>query len=222
MKRLIHSDLKTEILFEENTINIWVIESKKYFNILVKELISQSEGADGRFVFSFDNEIVQVKDHIEVIADIYTLDFTSKRIKAKINKILKGIAEEETLPETNEIKTIMERFLISLIDKTDLNLEFEQFMDIGDLIKLFDVNPIESYEGILDSLIGYLKLSSRLFPDSHFIFINLKQFLEDDEIKELYSFVIYEKISILLIENQQMTAMEHEKYLILDKDLCII
>ena len=59
-----------------------------------------------------------------------------------------------------------------------------------------------------------LKLNSILF------FINLKQFLNNDELIELYKYAIYNNIIIVLIDSQSYgVPLKFEKKLIVDSDL---
>lgn len=54
------------------------------------------------------------------------------------------------------------------------------------------------------------------------VFIGLKQYLTTDELKQLYEFVYYEKINLIIIESFHSPHIHGEKCWLLDKDLCII
>lgn len=53
--------------------------------------------------------------------------------------------------------------------------------------------------------------------------MGLKQFFEKDELEEIYKFVIYQGIRLVLIENAiDKESYDFEKKLIVDMDLCEI
>ena len=83
---LTHETIKADIDVSAEKINIWVIESKHRLNSFIRELISQKDGDDGSFVLSDDNEILRIKDHIDVITDFFDIDHNSKKIQSRMIK----------------------------------------------------------------------------------------------------------------------------------------
>lgn len=220
--KLLHEEIKTDIVFREGTVNVWVIESKAVLNRLVRELIDQGNGNEGGFVLSDGNEILRVKDAVNVVTDYFCIPINGKRIKGKIAKLLEEYAEDEMFSETVELKNRLQQYLEFLIEKADIHIEYDKDIDMGSFLKLFDIRVEENFESLLENLCGYLKLMVRLFKNQVFVFVNLKQYLEGQEIEEFYKFIEYEKIWVLLIENEMAERRENEKYLILDRDFCII
>ena len=51
--KLINEDLNNEIIFEENKVNLLVVENKKKFVEFIQEIIKQINGNEGKF-FLFD------------------------------------------------------------------------------------------------------------------------------------------------------------------------
>ena len=143
-------------------------------------------------------------------------------MKGKIIKILEEIAEGEMLCATQELKSRIQQYLEFLIERTDLNLEYDNAFSVNGLLKLLDVRAEENYGNLLENICAYLKLTVSLLPDQLFVFVNLKQYLDASDIDALYKFVEYEKINVLLIENIITERRDNEKYLILDRDFCVI
>ena len=54
------------------------------------------------------------------------------------------------------------------------------------------------------------------------MFVNIKSFLREEEVKELYKEADYRKVHIILIENTMRDKIINENILIIDKDMCII
>ena len=53
-------------------------------------------------------------------------------------------------------------------------------------------------------------------------FVNLKTYLTDDELRELYKEAFYRKMHLLLLENSIESELEEEIVHIVDRDLCVI
>ncbi len=220
--KLLHEDLKQEIVFKEGHINVWVIESKALLNRFVRELMSQFDEHEGGFVLYDGRELLRIKDTVNIITDYFSISPNNKKMKGKIIKILEEIAEGEMLCATQELKSRIQQYLEFLIERTDLNLEYDNAFSVNGLLKLLDVRAEENYGNLLENICAYLKLTVSLLPDQLFVFVNLKQYLDASDIDALYKFVEYEKINVLLIENIITERRDNEKYLILDRDFCVI
>ena len=220
--KLLHEDIKEDIVFDEGYINVWVIEDKSMLNKFVRELLSQVDDNEGGFVLCEDNKPIKIKDNINIITDYFFIPINSKKIKGKITKLLEEIAEGEIPGETLRLKSQIQQYLECLIEKTDLNIDYDDDFNIGGILKLVDIRAEEDYETLLESICAYMKLITGLFENQIFVFVNLKQYLEALDIEYLHRFIEYEKINVLLIENSVAKKRSDEKYLILDRDFCVI
>ena len=71
--KLLHEDLKQEIVFKEGHINVWVIESKALLNRFVRELMSQFDEYEGGFVLYDGRELLRIKDTVNIITDYFSI-----------------------------------------------------------------------------------------------------------------------------------------------------
>ena len=219
---LTHKDLKAEIEISEEQINIWVIESKQLLGSFIKELIGQSRGDDGGFVLYEGKEILRLKDHIDIISDYFNISFNSKKIQSRILKVLTKYAEDDLFQSTIDLKGRLQQYFENLLDTADLDIEYEDTMDIADVLKLYNISINESYGSILEAIINYLKICTRIFEKQCFIFVNLSFYMNREDLMEVYKFVQYEKICVLFIENTMKEDYKDKNCLILDQDYCII
>ena len=65
-----------------------------------------------------------------------------------------------------------------------------------------------------------MKLMSELMGKKVLVFINIRSYLENEQIQELIKNAVYNEISLLFIENIQRDFSEMKKYYIIDKDGC--
>ena len=77
--KLINEDLNNEIVFEENKVNLLVIENKKKFVEYIEEIIKQINGDEGKFSFFEENTELKIHDKIDIIKDIFDLDVNNKK-----------------------------------------------------------------------------------------------------------------------------------------------
>ena len=69
------------------------------------------------------------------------------------------------------------------------------------------------------NLIKFLKLASDASFDKQLVFVNLKTFLEPDEVQEFYRQAVFSKLSVLLLENiPDEASFEYERKMVIDLD----
>ena len=92
-------------------------------------------------------------------------------------------------------------------------------INLEDIIKLSKIN-IKYTVNLLENILLVIDIERILKLNSILFFINLKQYLSKDELKELYKYAIYNNIKICLIDSQSYGVnIEYEKKLIIDSDL---
>lgn len=84
--KLAHYYLDSLIEFEENTVNVLIIENGQKLRETVSMLILQSEGEQGDFIISEGLNILDFSKYTEVIINVFDLKFDTKKIVTKINQ----------------------------------------------------------------------------------------------------------------------------------------
>ena len=222
--RLFHPSFENPFLFEENLINVLVIENGKTLYELTYELLNQINGEDGDWVLSDENKLkdLDLEKTFYFITEPFTLDFNNKKIQNKLLAKLKEIAvDEEHYSLTNDIIGQNVVYIEKILEKVDYSLEYNTLPDINSFIKIFDIKLQPDYNSVLEKILEYLKVINRFLNINSFAFLNLKSYLTDEELELFYKDCFYSKYNLLLIES---TVREHrfccEKYRIIDKDLC--
>ena len=75
------------------------------------------------------------------------------------------------------------------------------------------INTLERIEFFID-ILSTLKISDLL------IIPNLKTYLCDDELENLYKYVIYNNIKLLIIEKENKKLLKYEKEMLIDENYC--
>lgn len=222
--KLVYSEFDYQILFQENRINVLCIESQKKFREFIGELKIQMEQGQGRFVLSEDGKELELNKHLELIVNLFALDFNQKKILNRIYSHLEKYAREEDLYlETCRIQTALNSYMEQLGCGFDYPLHYSDEISISNLCKLMDLKIDMEYDSFLEQLADYMTIIHELFGCRCFVFVNLKSFLSTEELKELHRFVGYKKLFLLLLENNDTDCREaFEDYFLWDQDLCEI
>ena len=101
-------------------------------------------------------------------------------------------------------------------------LKYDVIFDVIGLSKLYHVEIDCGGGSLLERIMDYLRVMAKICSVTSYVFVGLKQYLSEEDLNQLYKFVFYEKIHLLIIETSQMPLLTVEKGWILDKDLCII
>lgn len=101
-------------------------------------------------------------------------------------------------------------------------LDYNANLDVSGLFKLYTVEVQSQGETLLQRMTEYLRVMSKIGGIDNYIFVGLKQYLTVEELENLYEFVFYEKLNLILVEAVQSPAISGEKGWIIDSDLCII
>ena len=67
-----------------------------------------------------------------------------------------------------------------------------------------------------------MQLEKALCGTRLMVFVNLKAYLNEVELEEVYKMAFYNKIQLLLLESVKKDVLPAEKYCIIDKDKCVI
>ena len=220
--RMIHSKYGIEFALEENQISTLVVENPAVMCELFGDLLRQMEGEDGGWILSEADTVFPFVKKCVVIDNPLAVDCNEKRIITKLYKELSDHTKNMMYEEYSQLNSVMISFLEQLLDTVPYHLEMELGADIAAILKTYDVRMIADGVEPLEILIDYLRAISSICGIRVVWMLNLKQFFTREEVQQLYEFCFYEKIFLINIEGQKNYSLEQEKYVIIDKDLCLI
>ena len=220
--------MKINISYLENEIEIipdYVfaieIENKKYFYRLTHELYNIYQGMISNEITLYDDNHQEITgtNKIKIFINFFDFQLDSKKYINDISKYIENnISEENKMKLINEYKKITSLYKKAL-NEIDLPLCINPDFDIENLIKILKIK-LEIKNEILDNLLLLIDLENALNRKNILFFINLKQYLTNDELLELYKYSIYCQIPIVLIDSQTYgTSLKYEKKLIIDSEL---
>ncbi|MFM1544373.1 type II-A CRISPR-associated protein Csn2, partial [Helcococcus ovis] len=94
--------------------------------------------------------------------------------------------------------------------------------DFTYILKSFGIKINNEYSSYIENLINYLKLYLEVFGVDIFIFINLTQFLSNEEFNLLFDFIMKNNILIINYDKIYMNNKIIKNQILFDNDLCRI
>lgn len=222
--KLTHPLFEESIAFEENKINVLIIEDSKTYGAFLAELLEQNRGAEGKFVLTEKLKVQNLEKAVDIVVDPFSLDFCQKKIITRLyNRLKENVMSDELYMETSALFTEIVKYIEKVIETIDYPLEYLAEPDISGVFKLLDLKPEANHENLLEKLIDYMRIVQEFCEISTFIFVNLKCYFSDEWLEALHEQAAYQKWNILLLENTVRTkSFDWEQRKIIDVDLCEI
>lgn len=219
--KLVHSNISRHIDFEKTEIYQLVIENANEFYKLTKEIISQCNGENGEWVLS-ETFPIELNKNVLIMYNFYDLSCNNKKtenlLKTQILKLANEVDFVETLSNIN--KALIE-FNDLIVENIDFNLETKSEYSVEELLKFIKYSFSEE-ENLLEKIVSYINVHSKLSKIKLVIFIGLSAYLNEEEIKNLTKDIVYKDLRVLFIESKERQKLEDEIKIIIDKDLCEI
>ncbi|WYE69319.1 type II-A CRISPR-associated protein Csn2 [Fusobacterium animalis] len=206
--------------FEEKNIFSLIVENKKVYRKIIEDLVNNSNIEDGNIIFSKNDKLIIPEKEIFVFSDYFSFDI-NKFVLTKYYKELKNLSENEFLNETLKIKDILKDYINKLIEN-NYSLKFEDDLDVGQILKAFSIK-FERNEDLLLNLFEWIKILNEILGYEILFFINLGNFLSEDELVEFSKFIVYNKYKVVFLENFYRSKLsDSDNLIIIDNDLCEI
>ncbi len=220
--KLVNSRLGIELeLFENQVLNL-TIESPERFSEIVYNICMQVEGAEGEFVLSNVEKQIPLEKKASVITNPLMVKCDEKRI---ISQLYKDLSEKIVMDYSDEFAKVNQhilKFMDLVVNASEYNLTLDvDFQALG-IIKYCNVCVDDYGNNLTEKFIDYLKALKMICNTDIVFVLNLKQYFNIDDLKEIYKYCFYAKIYLINIEGIKTNPIEGDRYIILDKDLCIL
>lgn len=221
---LVHSDIFSKIIFEEEKINVLVVENPTLFTKLVLDFNSQINGEDGSLILSSDDyKILNINKNIEFISQPALININDKRFINKLYSILKELSlDADNYNKTMELFSAVAQHVYKLCNYADFDIELDNEFDVVNLFKSVGLKFYDKDLCLAEKILDYILTVRDLIKINVFVIVNLKSYLDEHSIKQFEKSIIDHKINLLLLESHQSSKNEYEKMLIIDNDLCEI
>ena len=220
--RLIYEKYQLSIEFHENKVSVLTIEDPEAFAVLLQDMYGQSSDVDQVFGLFEGNKKISMVKYAEIVSDPVALNINNRKVLGKLYQELKEISSEEQFLAIKEINTQVVGYLDELCLKVPYPISFRSEVDIHEIFKAYGVELELTTGSLIEKLIAYMEVMKKLCHTSLLVFVNLKCFLNEGQLLELYKAAFYCKMNVLLVENTQRMGLDGESNTILDAENCVI
>lgn len=220
--KLVEREYGIEVDIKENIVAIIVLEDVKLRLPLINELFSQTSGKEGNWLLFENDKSFDLGKKVELILEPLTLTLNNKKVKTKLYQDIKTIAQDYCFSQGLEVHSQICNYLENMLDKLPYPVKYDEDWDVSEILKAYNVELVEEYDNIFEKLYNYIKLVNTVCGTDIFIMVNIKQYLTDEQITELYKMAAYGKIQLVLIEFSTNNKRDCEELYILDNDDCVI
>ena len=209
-----------KIDLEDKSIFSLIIENKKLYRKIIEDLINNISIDDGNIILSKNNKLIVPEKEIFVFSDYFNFD-VNKFVLNKYYKELKNLSENDFFDETLEIKEVLRNYVTKLVEN-EYSIKLEEDLDISQILKAFGIK-FQRNKDLLLNLFEWIKILNELLGYEIFFFINLENFLSNDELVEFSKFILYNKYRVVFLENFNRNKLfDDDNLIIIDNDLCEI
>lgn len=220
--KLVYGERELVIEFCENRVEVLIIEHPEYLTEFLHCLYEPEIMHEKQLILSEGEKILSLEKNADIVWNPFAVDLNTKKILGRLYHELQGISLEEQYEEIGKVNQTIVNYLDRLSMKVPYPISFDTELNVLDLYKMYGVRLETGAESLLEKLTEYLKIVSSLCRTSLVVFVNLKNYLNEIQLKELYQTAFYYKIKILMIEAHQNPKLEAECCNLIDKDLCFI
>lgn len=199
-----------------------VIESPKLFYGIVSDIQKQIDGFEGKSVLSEENKVLRMDKYAEQIMQFIPFDMNKKTLLNKISLEMQKMAVgADFFMETNELLAAWEKLCMNLEFEMPVNLNFTK-INIESLIKSSGIMVDEEYDSLAAKIIDYIQLVEAFENRKLFVLVNMRSFVEDDEMQCFINTVLERNYQVLMLDNIEHKLLKGEKRYLVDENLCEI
>lgn len=210
-----------EIIFNDQNINILTIKNTKCFSHILQILNDKTNGIESNEIFLLgeNNEEMNMAKEIQIVLDVFNIDYNSKKILNKIYEIISNNIEKNQDFKVERMVLNLRNYIIEEINDLPFEFVMKNEIEIPEVLKLYNLKiDEENYTSILEKIEILIDIFSTLKIAKILIIPNLKLFLDEAELVELYKYSLYNNINLLLIERNEYTKLKYEINIIIDEN----
>lgn len=221
--KLIERELGIELELKENQVSILIIENISRRLSIINQLYRQVLGQEGTWILVDGEKTYDIRKTCDIILEPFSLELNNRRVRAKLYEEIKETVNEDCYEAGLQIHSDICNYLETVLQKVPYPIQYDDSWDINNILKMYNVEILDENDNIYEKILDYIRMMNQICGIQIFIIINVKQFLTETQIVELYKITSYSKINIVLIEfNTSGNRLSQEDIYILDVDDCII
>ena len=217
---------ENDIDFSKNHINVLQIQNKKLFAKMVSSFNNMCKGlsveCDEVITLLEQDEIVDFTKNVLFVVDFLNFDFNQRRIQTVLYQYIYKIIklEPEILSNINNLQDSIHIEFMSIMEEFPFEILCKKDSSILDILKMYGIRIKANVdEKIIEKLFKLVELVQCLDLAKLIILVNVKQYLDSDEIVEFYKYCVYNNVKLLVLERGlEVSPLERERILFVDEN----
>ncbi len=210
-----------ELEFYNDKVSILAIKDTKCFTNTIQEINDKINGIESDEIFLLDDKENELKmsNKMCMILDLFNIDYNSKKILGKLYDKISENIENSGETKLQNLFIEIRKSIVEEINELPFEFTMSDDIDIINILKLYNLKvDILSYETILERIEFFIDLNATLNIFNVIIIPNLKMYLSEEELIELYKYSLYNNVKLLLIEKNFTQKLEYEHILVIDEE----
>mgnify|MGYP002582956225 FL=1 len=212
---------ENEIEFEEETVNVISVNNVECFRNIISSINSKILGEEINEVFLLNDEKEELDMNKEVlmVLDVFNIDYNSKKILSKIYELIEEkIVMNQDFEIDNKIFELR-NYIIEEINELPFEFIMKDEIKIMDILKMYSLKiDSDNYNKLTEKIEFLIDIISTLKIAKILIIPNMKLFLTDEEVVEVYKYSLYNNVNLLIIERNDRKKLKYEKKLVIDEN----
>lgn len=173
----------------------------------------------------FDENLNVINDNEPCfsILNIMDLDLNTKKNLNSLNKILQKTTYENFHKDLENLKTRISEIVKTISLELEVSISIKDEIKTDDLFKIMEIKFAENQENILEKLINYIIVMSKLQRKYIFLVLHLKEYLTEEEISVLIKELSLHEIFIINFETRDFPIdVGIDNKIVIDSEGCLI
>lgn len=213
--------IDNELIVEDNKILNIEIYNKKFFYRFIKDLnlIENGNAIEEISAFNKQNEEINLTNKIEILSDFLDFDLYNKKYSSDFQKYIVKNSEEKNIDKIVKEYSKVYDLISNIVNLIDIPITIKNDFDFESIIKSFKFE-VNFFDNLLNNLIDLLEVKLNLSKEKIYVFINLKSYLSNEDLLELYKFIFAKNINSIFIDTNKYDDLnDNVNKIIIDTDL---
>lgn len=218
--KLMIPGLSCPISFREEKIHSLIIENQHFLYNVLQDIYMQTNRYDGKCVFSVKETPQEMSKFTELLTDFISFDINKKSLLTKVISNLDNSAQDSShFLQTQQLLSGISSYIYDLSFDLDFSITVEDF-SFSQVLKACSLKIDSNSTTLAEKIFEYILLVRNLIGDKLFILVNLRGFINDEELQLFISTAAVHDIKILFIESVSRNLLKGENRITIDNDLC--
>lgn len=122
--------------------------------------------------------------------------------------------------DTQKLTAELKNYIYQLEYISGYDISVNEELDLTGIFKSLNVQMEEPEADFCERLVQYMKVMAELLRKKLIIFVNIRSYINEEQLKGVMETAIHNELALLFIENIQRDFSNDRRYYIIDKDKC--